>query len=310
MALVYQEWPPGDALRGVILTFWSVDGEGSSVPTPTVLPDAYVEIVINLGDPVTLVGPISTGLQPARAVVGLLDRAIPMQYGERVRTLGIRLHPAWAAAFLNVAAADLANTLTPLGRLATECDARIERWLLDDPRLESVPDRAALEALLEEQRRMARPPDRLVVRAVDRLLAADDLVTVVHLARELGVTPRHLHRTFVATVGTAPKRLERLARFARAWQDATMGPALGWAELAYAHGYADQAHLVREFRAFGADPPAHLFTREWYESTTVRRAGGRRDDVRSVQSRRSPTDPPSTHRAGGRGAPAKRRSSP
>src|SRR5438132_1377741 len=129
MGLVYEEWRPGDALRGAVLTFWSVVGDGSSVPSPTILPDAYVEIVINLGDPVRLLGPNFAGRQPARVVVGLLERAIPMRYGRRVRTLGIRLHPARAAGFLGVAAAHLANKLTPLARLAPQCDARIAQWL-------------------------------------------------------------------------------------------------------------------------------------------------------------------------------------
>jgi AraC-like DNA-binding protein len=110
-------------------------------------------------------------------------------------------------------------------------------------------------------------------------------MTVVDLAREFGVTPRHLHRRFVATVGAPPKRLERLARFARTWQQATLGPAATWTELAHANGYADQAHLIREFRAFGADPPAHLFTAEWYGTTSVRRAERDGDQVRFVQSR-------------------------
>src|ERR1041385_4140812 len=104
MKLGYQEWRAADALRDAILTFWSVTGDGISVPSPVVLPDAYVEIVINLGDPVTLHGPCFDGRQPARAVVGLLERAIPMRYGRHVRTLGIRLHPARAAGFLGVAA--------------------------------------------------------------------------------------------------------------------------------------------------------------------------------------------------------------
>jgi AraC-like DNA-binding protein len=197
-----------------------------------------------------------------------------MRYGRNVSTIGIRLHPARAAAFLAVAPALLANRLTPLSQLAPQCDAFLAKWLRDDPHLESTRDRSALEALLQEQhRRSSKRSDRLVEQAVDRLLNAQQATTVVEVSRQLGVTPRHLYRRFMAVVGTPPKRLERLARFARTWQQATMGAPLGWAELAYSNGYADQAHLVREFRAFGAIPPAHLFTPEWYESTNVQRAG-------------------------------------
>jgi AraC-like DNA-binding protein len=298
MALAYHEWRPRDALRETILTFWGVEGDGVSVPSPTILPDAYVEIVINLGEPVVLWGPSFKGQQPVRLVVGLLERAIQMRYGGRVLTLGIRLHPARAAGFLGVRAVHLANKVTPLGELSPRLDACLAEWLGGSPEPHSPRDRAGLEDLLEEQQRQSTPSaDRLVVRAVDRLLGALQPLTVVRLARELGVTPRHLHGRFMATVGTPPKRLERLSRFARTWQQATMGPSLGWAELAYANGYADQAHLVREFRAFGATPPAHLFSPEWYEVTTVERTNpSGHEEVRPVHSRGQDSDASSTHR--------------
>jgi AraC-like DNA-binding protein len=123
----------------------------------------------------------------------------------------------------------------------------------------------------------------LLVRAIDRLLGADQPLAVSDLATELGVSPRHLHRRFLADVGVSPKRLERLARFARAWRQAVMGPPVTWADLALGNGYADQSHLVREFRRFGARPPAHLFTAEWYGATSVTRADGPPNDVRFVQ---------------------------
>jgi AraC-like DNA-binding protein len=308
MSIGYQEFRPSPPLAETVLAFWSVAGEGSFVPSPTILPDAYVEIVLNLGDPVELLGSVFAGRQPDRVVVGLLERAIPMRYGKRVRTFGIRLHPARASGFLGVPAARIANTLTPLATLNPGCDAGIAAWLRAGADPDSTSDRAALEQLLAEQRQLPGA-DHLVVEAVDRLLAAEHPLAVVDIARQLGVTPRHLHRRFVATVGTPPKRLERLARFARTWQHATMGPPLGWAELAYANGYADQAHLVREFRAFGATPPAHLFTPEWYEETTIRRASGATEQVRFVQSSKGTADSPSTHRTGAPTTPVNRRKS-
>jgi AraC-like DNA-binding protein len=81
--------------------------------------------------------------------------------------------------------------------------------------------------------------DDLIVRAVDRLLGAEIPITVSDLAAEFTMSPRHLHRRFLDEVGVSPKRLERLARFARAWRQAAMGPPLTWADLALANGYAD-----------------------------------------------------------------------
>ena len=58
-----------------------------------------------------------------------------------------------------------------------------------------------------------------------------------------------------------------------------------WADLAVAHGYADQAHMVREFRAFGAEPPTRLFTPDWYDTTELSRVSGPAKGVRFVQDK-------------------------
>ena len=136
MSVEYQEWPPGAALKGVVLAYWRVVGDGLSVPSPMILPDAHVEVVVNLGGPVTLVGSQFTGTQPVRAVVGLLETAIEIHYPADVCTFGIRLHPARAATFLSVPARALVNSLNPLRRVSAAstpvcrwCSRRIRCWI-------------------------------------------------------------------------------------------------------------------------------------------------------------------------------------
>jgi AraC-like DNA-binding protein len=208
-----------------------------------------------------------------------------MHYPADVCTFGVRLHPARAATVLGVAASALVKIVSPLGRVCKTLDDRLAAVVDAHPRMESADAHSALECVLLDHLRGLTSKDDLIVRAVDRLLGADVLVTVSDLATEFGLSPRHLHRRFLDEVGVSPKRLERLARFARAWRQAVMGPPLTWADLALANGYADQSHLVREFQTFGARPPAHLFTAEWYDATTVTRGEGTSRHVRSVQDR-------------------------
>ena len=283
------EWAPSAGLNGVVLAYWRVAGDGTSVPSPTILPDAYVEIVINLGGAVALEGPPFTGSQPARAVVGLLDAAIEMRYPADLWTFGIRLHPARAATFLGVATRTLMNTVIPLGHVSPQLDEQVSRVIEAYSPIDSPDGRDAVEGVLLDHLGRSTPTDDLIVRAVDRLLGADVLLSVSELATELRVSPRQLHRRFLAEVGVSPKRLERLARFARAWRQAVMGPPLTWADLALATGYSDQSHLVREFRTFGAAPPSHLFTPEWYGATSATQVGAGPNDVRSVQDRSDET---------------------
>src|SRR4051812_7425237 len=96
----YDEWLPGPALRGVVTAYWRVVGDSRHVPNPAVLPDGHIEIVFNRGDAVRLSGEAFTGEQPDRCVVGLLSRALRMEYRGAVDTVGIRFHAARGPGFL------------------------------------------------------------------------------------------------------------------------------------------------------------------------------------------------------------------
>jgi AraC-like DNA-binding protein len=284
MDIRYDEWLPGsDGLAGIVTAYWRVFGDGLSVPSSAVLPDGHVELVFNLGDPVGLVGPAFSGLQPDRCVVGPLSKALRLDYRGLVNTLGIRFHPARGAGFLGKTATELAERLLPLSRVSRRLDRAFAQLLIDHLNVEKDACRAALDQVLISQLRHALPPDTAVVAAVDRLTASDVMPLVQELANDSLISARQLQRRFRTTVGMTPKRFVRVVRFARAWQQASMSPQSTWAGLAAEHGFADQAHLVREFRAFGALPPTHIFTPDWYDATAISRASGPVQGVRFVQ---------------------------
>ncbi|MCA9559353.1 MAG: helix-turn-helix domain-containing protein, partial [Myxococcales bacterium] len=79
--------------------------------------------------------------------------------------------------------------------------------------------------------------------------------TVRDVARALDYSPRRLRRHFAAAVGLNPKRYAGLARFHRVVRRVAAGAPDSWADLALDAGYVDQAHLVRDFRAFSGLTP-------------------------------------------------------
>ncbi|MCO1579758.1 helix-turn-helix domain-containing protein [Crossiella sp. SN42] len=84
-------------------------------------------------------------------------------------------------------------------------------------------------------------------------------VAVAGLAAEVGWSRQHLRARFTREFGLSPKVLARIVRFqhARALLTPPDRPAL--AEVAALAGYADQAHLSRDWRAFsGLTPTAWL----------------------------------------------------
>ncbi len=280
MDIRYDEWFPGPGLEEIITAYWRVVGDARRLPSSAVLPDGHVELVFNLGDPVFLAGPAYTGEQPERAIVGPLSHAIRLKYGEWVDTFGIRFHPARGAGFLGQPATTLTDKVIPLGQVCAPLDRAFSQLLVENRQLETDTGRSMLDRVLLQQLPSALPADPTVVTLVDRLSRLEGTPVVSHIARRVGLSSRQLQRRFLRAVGVPPKRFVRVVRFARVWQLASMQPRETWAELAAAHGYADQAHMVREFRAFGAETPTRLFTPEWYDTTEISRAS---DDVRFVQ---------------------------
>jgi transcriptional regulator GlxA family with amidase domain len=90
------------------------------------------------------------------------------------------------------------------------------------------------------------------------LRATGGQVGVRDLAVRGDISPRQLERLFAARVGLSPKALARTVRFERVRDRLWANPSLDLATLAYTHGYADQAHLTREFRAFTDRTPAQV----------------------------------------------------
>jgi transcriptional regulator GlxA family with amidase domain len=98
--------------------------------------------------------------------------------------------------------------------------------------------------------------DPLVLRSIGDLRRAS--VTVAELARRVDVTPRALHRRFVAQVGFGPKRLQRLFRFDALRRSLSVPGAKPDAALAVELGFFDQAHMIRECRAIAGSRPRVL----------------------------------------------------
>jgi AraC-like DNA-binding protein len=117
---------------------------------------------------------------------------------------------------------------------------------------------ALLERMLLERMRTApfEPASAVASRMAVTMLATG-AVSVDQVARTLGISGRHLRRTFHATVGVGPKTYARFARFQRAITLGNSRPGR-WSEIAREVGYFDQAHLTADFRELARVAPGSL----------------------------------------------------
>ncbi len=170
----------------------------------------------------------------------------------RNRCLQLDLAPVAAHRLFGVPMHELANRIVGLDDLLGPA-----AWELQE-RLREAPTWEARFATLDDLllRRLAdAPASRELDWAWHALRRSGGQLRIAALAGELGWSHRHLIARFRREIGLPPKTVARIVRFERALQLARRAAEPSWAEIAHACGYADQAHLIRDFRAFAGTTP-------------------------------------------------------
>ena len=124
-------------------------------------------------------------------------------------------------------------------------------------------DRARVAALDTFLLSLPHDPDPQADHAIDlvRRIRADRTVRRVgDFARAQGLSVRALQRLFATYVGVSPKWVILRYRIHEALEQAGTRDHIDWAALAADLGYADQAHLVRDFTATVGVPPTAYAT--------------------------------------------------
>ena len=78
------------------------------------------------------------------------------------------------------------------------------------------------------------------------------------VARQTGYSQRHISARVLQETGLSPREHRRLARLERLLALRAKQPQLGWAGVASAVGFTDQAHMCREVKALTGFTPGRL----------------------------------------------------
>ncbi len=247
-------YPAGAALDGLVNRFWAVrwDLPPGTTHQQQVLthPGANVSVGHANGQPgQPQPGPVEARLYGVAR--GLSARVLVGQGW----TVAAMTRPGGLGAFVSGSAAEFTDRVVPLGRALGTDEGALLREVAAEP------GEAARVALLEAALERAVDPDRRLpaatVAGAARLAEADRAVRrLADLCERAGVGPRTLQRMFLQYAGVSPTWVIRRYRLLEAAELVREGKPVSWADVAAALGYADQAHLTRDFRAAIGQTPA------------------------------------------------------
>jgi AraC-like DNA-binding protein len=239
---------PHPALRSLLPRGYAGFSEATT-PRRLVLPaTASVPLVVKLVD---------SPYRPPQFLMGAHGAPLVVD-GDCARSyLEVWLAPLAAYTLLGLPIEELSGHTVDLVEVVGAGAGRLTEQLRESPgwrRRYALLDRFLLRRLERGPR-----PSAEVGWAWQRLVGTGGAVAIGRLAGEVGWSHKHLIARFRQQVGLAPKTAARLVRFNAVWRRLDRGPSPDWADLARDAGYADQAHLVRDFHQFtGVTPTGYL----------------------------------------------------
>ena len=253
---------PAPPLSAFVSMLWLHDGEPSPHARDRILPTGRIGMVINLQEDEIRTYDRETGqVRRTRGVTvaGACSEYFVIDTVEQRWCMGVELTVGGAVPFFRMPASELRDDpQIPLDALWGEVDLRGRLLAAASPEAKF----RALEAALLE--RMARGPERhpAVDFALREFLQVPQARTIAEVTDQLGLSPRRFIQVFSEQVGLTPKLFCRVRRFHEVMRRVHRGRDIDWTEVALSCGYFDQAHFIRDFKAFsGFNPTAYLTRR-------------------------------------------------
>jgi AraC-like DNA-binding protein len=267
--VAFARYPPTPALDGLVDRFWAVrwDLPDGTAHRQEVL--THPSVNLSVGTPDARTGRTT----PEAKVTGVATDLVDRELAGRGWTVAAMTTVGGFGAFVDEPVSSLVGRAVDVGVVpGLDGDALVAAvaGAGGDPDDADGPDdagrepaRVAVLARALEERLGSADPGLVAqareVAAVARIAETErDVRRLDDLATRAGVTPRALQRLFARHAGVSPTWVLRRYRLLEAAEAVRAGERVVWSDVASALGYADQAHLVREFRAaLGRTPEAY-----------------------------------------------------
>ncbi|GGV65646.1 AraC family transcriptional regulator [Streptomyces longisporoflavus] len=241
----FRRHPAAPALRPYVEQYWLIDWDLSEPYASHVVPHPSVNVVFQS----------LPGQEPFAEVAGIGLDLFTQKLEGRGRVCGVKFRPGGFRPFAPArpVSAWTGRRLLPLEEVFAEVpEGALDAVLSPDGEHARV---AALDAFLLAVGPAPDPRADLAMSLAERIRTDSGIRRVGEFARAEGMSVRTLQRLFSAYVGVGPKWMILRHRIHEALERAETGRDVDWADVAGTLGYADQAHLIRDFTATVGVPP-------------------------------------------------------
>lgn len=248
-----ENYSPPDCLKPFVKTFLIVESENGT--ESRVLPDTSVMMAFRIKGEVIQKSEKNAEKLPSAVFSGLRNSPRVFDYSKQTSTLLVAFNEGGATAFFREPLHRLFGMSAPLEDLwrrgvIAEIEEKLAESKTNRERIATI--ETFLLSRIEENQ-----TDLLVLAAVQKIKASGGDVEIKELVKHFHTSRDPFEKRFRRVVGTSPKQYAQIVRLRNLI--ARRAPEQSFTDLAIAAGYYDQAHFIKDFKAFTGLAPRRFF---------------------------------------------------
>jgi len=256
----FRQFFPSDILKPYIRHYYIFESNSDIEFEDTVFPSGDMEMIFNLGQGIWESSFENEFLKtPQIELWGQITKPLPIRSKGRHTMLGVKFFPHSAAVFFKDEIGMFNDQIMDLAEVMGNPVKALHMRLLETPgqteRIELI-EQFLTKKLRDNERR------------VFKLNKVADILTSIkqdpsedsfgNIASRHGITARYLHKLIYQNTGLSPTSFNKISRFQFSLKLISKNQQ-PLTDIAYAAGYFDQSHFIRDFKSFtGFTPSAYL----------------------------------------------------
>lgn len=252
----YENYIPSDPLKPFIRLF--AIQEVAEEATYKVLPDTAVVIGFQYKGRLFRVNDGNAIALDTSGISGLADHHRSFRNLPGTGTILVFFKEAGAAPFFRQPLHEIFRESVSLENFMLRSELLcLEEQLIEAP---TNPERIARLEKFLIGRMTLREPDKLALAALALIHQSKGNIRIKDLVQQLHTSQSPLEKRFRSAVGASPKKFASIVRLKNLLQQYPKTGSL--TELGYEAGFYDQAHFIKEFKAFTGDTPENYFRKQ------------------------------------------------
>jgi AraC-like DNA-binding protein len=217
-----------------------------------------MELIFHYGDAFKkYTGEREASVQPRSFLHGQLNRFMDVEATGKIGVFSIRFAPSGLRRFVNMNIDELTCNAIDVEDLWGKEGRMLEERIMTAPT--AISRMKIVEDFLSKRMTACETRLHAIDYCIRNMVLSSEPTSIDRLAAEVNLSRRELERKFQNIVGLSPKRFLRITRFQQVLKYLEQNPSKSFTTTAYANGYFDQSHFIKDFKEFTGFSPTQYF---------------------------------------------------